>query len=229
VPVSIRLAVLEMEGTTVCDDGLLARAFEDALSEVGVGPDDPRRSSFLDVAHETRGRRPLDVFRSLFADESTARDAGACVDAIVGAQIAAGEFRPLPGAFDALSALHDDEVKICLTTGTSSENQQALLERLGWDDLVELALAAGVDSARGHPYPDMILSAVMRLRVDDVRAVAVVGATPDDLVSGWRSGASVVAGVLTGSHSSAELAGAPHTHILAGIAELPALLRDGRR
>ena len=62
----------------------------------------------------------------------------------------------------------------------------------------------------------------MALGVDDVRSLAVAGDTANDLLAGWRAGAGVVAGVLTGAHGRAELEAAPHTHILDGIADLPA-------
>ena len=43
-------------------------------------------------------------------------------------------------------------------------------------------------------------------------------------MAGTRSGASVVAGVLTGAHTAEELADAPHTHLLGSIAELPGIV-----
>ena len=70
----------------------------------------------------------------------------------------------------------------------------------------------------------MILTAVLRLRIDDVAEVAVAGDTTSDLIAGMRSGASIVAGVLTGAHSAEELAEAPHTHLLGSVRELPELL-----
>jgi len=57
-----------------------------------------------------------------------------------------------------------------------------------------------------------------------VAEVAVAGDTTSDLLAGSRSGASIVAGVLTGAHTRSELAAAPHTHLLASIADLPALV-----
>ncbi|HUY54086.1 MAG TPA: HAD hydrolase-like protein [Candidatus Nanopelagicaceae bacterium] len=45
----------------------------------------------------------------------------------------------------------------------------------------------------------MILTAVLRLRVEDVRSVAVVGDTEADIRSGLWAGVGVFAGVLTGS------------------------------
>jgi len=52
----------------------------------------------------------------------------------------------------------------------------------------------------------------------------VAGDTTSDLVAGSRSGASIVAGVLTGAHTRDELAEAPHTHLLDSIADFPALV-----
>jgi phosphoglycolate phosphatase-like HAD superfamily hydrolase len=70
----------------------------------------------------------------------------------------------------------------------------------------------------------MILTAVIRLGIDDVRQVAVAGDTTSDLLSGWRAGAGIVAGVLTGAHGRAEFESVPHTHILESVADLSGLV-----
>jgi phosphoglycolate phosphatase len=112
---------------------------------------------------------------------------------------------------------------LCLTTGFSPATRDRILDALGWRGLVDLALSPA-DAGRGRPWPDMILTAVLRLRIDDVAEVAVAGDTTSDLLAGTRSGASVVAGVLTGAHTRDELAEVPHTHLLDSIADLPALI-----
>jgi phosphoglycolate phosphatase-like HAD superfamily hydrolase len=75
----------------------------------------------------------------------------------------------------------------------------------------------------------MVLTAVLRLGATDVRNVAVVGDTTSDLLAGSRAGAGLVVGVLTGAHDSARLATAPHTHLLASVRQLPALVGSHRR
>jgi phosphoglycolate phosphatase-like HAD superfamily hydrolase len=97
------------------------------------------------------------------------------------------------------------------------------MDVLGWRDLIDLSLSPG-DGVRGRPSPDLVLSAVMRLEVDAVQEAAVAGDTASDLVAGSAAGASVVAGVLTGSHTREQLAAAPHTHILDSIADFPAIV-----
>ncbi len=70
----------------------------------------------------------------------------------------------------------------------------------------------------------MILTAVIRLEIDDVRQVAVVGDTTNDLLAGWRAGAGIVAGVLTGAHGRPDFEAVPHTHILESVADLSGLV-----
>src|SRR5262249_655493 len=83
-------------------------------------------------------------------------------------------------------------------TGFPVAIRTALLEHLGWQSLVDIAL--GPETGRGRPAPDVVLSAVMQLEIDAVQQVVVVGDTRNDLLCGARSGAGLVCGVLTGAH-----------------------------
>ncbi len=127
------------------------------------------------------------------------------------------------GADAALGALRDAGMRLCLATGFSPATRNRVIASLGWEGRIDLALSPA-DAGRGRPWPDMILTAVLRLRIDDVAEVAVVGDTANDLVAGTRAGASTVVGVLTGAHSRHELSVAPHTHLVDSVADLPALL-----
>ena len=214
----IQLACLDMAGTTVADDGMVERAFEHAL--VAMSVDDVRGA--MSYVRQTMGRSKIEVCRALFADEDEAQTANELFEKEYGARCAAGEAQPIPGAEGAIRTMRDGGTAVCLTTGFSPVTRDTLIQALGWTDLVDLALSPA-DAGRGRPFPDMILTAVLRLNVDDVRAVAVAGDTTSDLLAGTRAGASIVAGVLTGAHDRADLEVAPHTHILRSIAELPEL------
>ena len=64
-PPMIRLAVLDLAGTTVRDDGAVEAAFVEALRQTGAGPDAdgfPRRLEYL---RTTMGRSKIEVFREL--------------------------------------------------------------------------------------------------------------------------------------------------------------------
>lgn len=218
----IRLAVLDLAGTTVRDDGAVEAAFVEALRQTGAGPDTdgfPRRLEYL---RTTMGRSKIEVFRELLGDETRAQRANEAFEAAYGAGLAAGGAEPIPGAVEAIAKLRAGGALVCLTTGFSARTLDALLAALGWQDRVDLALSPS-PGVRGRPHPDLVLAAILALGIDDVREVAVAGDTANDLLAGTRAGASVVAGVLTGAHGRAELAAAPHTHLLDSIVDLPPL------
>jgi len=220
-----QLACLDMAGTTVADGGAVETSFVTAMVESGVGEDSARMKAALDYVRASMGQSKITVFRHLFdADESTAQQANHRFEAAYSRAVDAGHVGPMPGAERALAEMREIGMRVCLTTGFAPPTRDRILGVLGWESLVDLALSPA-DAGRGRPFPDMILAAVLRLEIDDVRGVAVAGDTVSDLLSGTRAGAGVVAGVLTGAHDRATLETAPHTHILDSIADLPAVLR----
>lgn len=215
----VQLVVFDLAGTTVRDDGVVEAAFEDALDELGLTPTEAQRR----LVAETMGQSKIAVFRALLGDEELARRANRAFEEAFSRRLAAGEVTPVPGADDALDAVRRAGARVCFTTGFSDRTREAILEHLGWSARSDLALSPGGD-LRGRPAPDLVLAAVIRLGVDDVREVVVVGDTVNDLLSGTRAGAGRVVGVLTGAHDRATLARAPHTDLIESVAELPQLL-----
>jgi phosphoglycolate phosphatase len=219
----IHMAALDMAGTTVADEGAVEEAFQSALDAVGLVAgnlmDDP--GAYI---RRTMGQSKITVFTELLGgDRHRAEQANTAFEAAFDQAVDRGEVAALPASEEVFASLRDGGVRVCLTTGFSPATRDRILDALGWRGLIDLALSPA-DAGRGRPWPDMILAAVLRLRIDDVAEVAVVGDTTSDLLAGSRSGASIVAGVLTGAHSRAELAEAPHTHLLDSIADLPALI-----
>jgi phosphonatase-like hydrolase len=208
----IRLAVLDLAGTLVSDDGTVRHAFEDALAALGIRVTDDHRR----VVDETMGQSKVEVFRRLLGNDDLASQAAAAFEAAYERRIPGTA--PLPGAEDALAWLGAARIKVCLTTGFSERTRSALLAHLGWTRYPALSPGPHV---RGRPAPDLVLTALMSAGIDDVREVAAVGDTVNDLLAGWRAGAGMVVGVLSGAHNRATLAGAPHTHLLASVADLP--------
>jgi phosphoglycolate phosphatase len=217
----IVLTCLDMAGTTVADDGLVLTAFGRALDDIGVH-DQVVRGRMIDYVVETMGESKITVFRALLGDEDDAQAANTAFETAYGDLI--GGIKPLPGAVETFAALRDLGIKTVLTTGFARSTQDAILAQLGWHDLVDATLCPGDVGGRGRPYPDMILTAVLRLGVPDVRAVAVVGDTTTDIAAGLAAGASIVAGVTTGAHDRARLLGAGATHVLDGVADVVGLL-----
>jgi phosphonatase-like hydrolase len=215
---AIRLAVLDMAGTTVADDGAVEQAFRAAL------PRDHDADRAFDHVRRTMGQSKIAVFRELFdGDEAQAQAANRRFEQAFAAAVDRGDVSAIDGVPETLARLRDAGVRVCLTTGFSPSTRDRIIDVLDWRTAVDLALSPA-DAGRGRPFPDMILTAVLRLGVDDVRQVAVAGDTASDLLAGTRAGASIVAGVLSGAHTRAELEQAPHTHIIDRVTDLPQLI-----
>jgi phosphonatase-like hydrolase len=222
----IRLVVLDMAGTTVADGGLVERAFDSAARALGVEPGSQDHAEKLAHVRATMGESKISVFRHLFGDEERAHRANAAFEEAYGALVDDGLVAPVPGARAAVEALLADGRSVVLTTGFARVTQDALLDALGWRDLVPVTLCPADAGGRGRPYPDLVLEAFLRTKAADSTAqVAVVGDTTYDVLSGLRAGAGLVAGVRTGAHDAEALRAAGAGHVLDSVADLPALLR----
>ncbi|GAB2715809.1 phosphonatase-like hydrolase [Kitasatospora kifunensis] len=219
----IALVVLDMAGTTVVDDGLVEQAFQAAAGALGVAAGSDEHQEMLAYVRATMGESKISVFRHLFGEEEKAQRANAAFEQAYHDLVDAGHCAALPGAAEAIAELRAQGRKVVLTTGFSRATQDRILAALGWQEIADLTLCPA-DAGRGRPFPDLALTALLRTETDSVRQVAVVGDTGYDMLTGTRAGASVVAGVLTGAHQAERLRADGATHVLASIAELPALL-----
>ncbi|MEV5969760.1 phosphonatase-like hydrolase [Streptomyces sp. NPDC051921] len=217
------LIVLDMAGTTVADGGLVEQAFTAAAERLGEDP-----ATMIDYVRATMGESKISVFRHLFGgDERRAQQANLAFEEAYGELVADGRIAAVPGAAEAIAELTGQGRTVVLTTGFARVTQDAILDALGWRELVALTLCPADAGGRGRPYPDMVLAAFLRTgAVDDVHQVVVAGDTSYDMLSGVRSGAGIVAGVLTGAHGEPALKEHGATHVLPSVAELPALIRD---
>ncbi|MFC4374776.1 phosphonatase-like hydrolase [Nocardia halotolerans] len=220
---TIQLAVLDMAGTTVADGGLVLRAFENAATAVGIEVEGPRREQARRYVIETMGRSKIEVFRALLGDEAAAQAGNRAFETAYDALIDETDIAPIPGAVEAITALREAGIRVALTTGFSRGTQDKLLRALGWTALADLTLAPS-DAGRGRPYPDLVLTAALRLGTDAVDRIAVLGDTTSDIATGRAAGAAIVAGTLTGTHDAEQLRAAGATHVIASVADFPALV-----
>ncbi len=215
----ITVACLDMAGTTVADDGSVLAAFRAAAAEFGLTPGEPGYAEAIAFVQETMGQSKIEVFRQLFGSENRAQRGNQVFEDSYAQAVRAGLVIPLPGAVETITALRAAGVRVCLCTGFAPATRDAVLDALGWRPLIDLALSPA-DAGRGRPWPDLPLTALLRLRGGAVSELAVVGDTAADVESGLRAGAGLVAGVTSGSATGAALAAAGAPHILDSVTGL---------
>ena len=222
MPVS--LVCCGLMGTVVSDNGMVDRAYAEAIGTQGVVTGTTAYARCMAQVHQARGRPSADVLQAMFPD-SLARAQAARLALERSFYDAVGRMgaTPVPGAAAALDELLSAGVRICLITAFSRRLINLVIDALGWWDRVALALSAD-EVRRGFPWPDLMLSAMLKLGVEDVRETAVAHDTENGILSGRRAGAGIVAGVLTGPHSPDRLRRAGASHLIPSIAHLPDLL-----
>jgi phosphonatase-like hydrolase len=221
----LELVVLDMAGTTVLDDGVVEQAFQRAAERTGVADRMPWAEA-LDYVRVTMGQSKIDVFTHLAAgDVAAAARATAAFEGAYAEIVEEQGVAEIPGAGDAIQSLKDAGLRVVLTTGFAPVTRDALLDGLGWHELVDLALSP-VDAGRGRPAPDLVLAALLRTQTSSVAAVAVAGDTVSDVESGRRAGAGFVAGVLTGAHDRVALDAAGADAVLRDVTGLRGALAE---
>lgn len=208
----------------VIDDSVVERAFAEAIATQGIVTGTEAYVRAMVRFDRARGRPPADVLIELFdTDEPRAQAASLAFDLSFSAAADRFGVTVPPDAAVAFGKIAGSGAKICLLSALSRDACSGILDRVRRECPVDLVLHTG-DSPRGFPWPDPVLTAMLRTGTGDIREVAVISASTSGVLSGYRSGARIVAGVGKGSRRLAALRGAGATHVLDKIAALPDLM-----
>jgi len=202
----ISVVCLDMAGTTVLDKGTVKSAFASAIAAFNL----PVRefNAAMQYVRATMGQSKIEVFRHILGNEADAQAANASFERHYAQAVHDGQISAMPGAVELFDACRSAGVKVCLSTGFAPVTRDTIIAALGWDGVADLVLSPA-DAGRGRPWPDMPLTALLRLGGGSVHELAVVGDTPSDIEAGLRAGAGLVAGVLSGDCDREELSAVP--------------------
>jgi len=221
---SIKLIIFDIAGTIIVDRGEVLLAFSAALRKHGV--DFPEfeleewkgASKHAVIQHfVTRqfgdGPKYEQKVATVYEDFRRALESHYQNNGVL----------PIPGAGQTFDWVRQQGIRMATTTGFSREVSELILKKAGWAKLFAANISSS-DVGSGRPAPYMIFRAMEATGVTSVREVVNVGDTPLDLQAGTNAGVRGVIGVLTGFHGRERLEREQHTHILASLAELPAVI-----
>jgi phosphoglycolate phosphatase len=215
----ISLVCLDL-ASIVIDGSIVERAFAEAIATQGIvaGTQDYARSMVR--FDRSYGRAPAAILRDVFdGDEPRAQAASLAFERSFPATARRFGLDLPADVADTIGKAAGSGARICLITMLSRRCCGELLSLVRTADLV----LCGDDAPRGFPWPDPVLTAMLRLGTADVREVAMVSATPDGVLSGYRAGARVLVGLGSGRRAAA-LREAGATHVLDNITKLSDLL-----
>jgi len=223
----IRLIVLDVGGTIIEDRGDVPALLRGALGRHGIEVTPAE-------INQWRGASKREVVRSFVEQKAP--------PAADREKLAAGIYQdfsaqlsevyrgvpPVAGAEDAIRKLGESGYLLATSTGFDRAITTQIFRRLGWERHFVASITSD-DVVLGRPSPFMLFHAMEAAKVSSVAEVIAVGDTPLDLQAGTNAGLRGVVGVLTGAGTPEQLRREPHTHILASVTSLPALLAGSKR
>jgi phosphoglycolate phosphatase len=208
----------------VIDGAVVERAFAEAIATQGIVAGTEAYVRAMVRFDRARGRPPSDVLSELFkSDEPRAQAASVAFDRSFRAAAERFGVAAPADVAAALTKIAGSGARICLLSALSRAASTEVDGRLRQQRLADLVLHAD-DAPRGFPWPDLVLTAMLRLGAGDVREVTMVSATATGVLTGRRAGAGIVVGIGNDSRQVAALHDAGATHVLDNIAALPDLI-----
>ena len=216
----LELVIFDLAGTTVEDRGEVPFAFTAALAEHGI---EVTREQINGVRGASKRQAILHFIPPGLEQKSLAGSVYASFKEKLTQRYSSEGVRAIRGAAALFALLRERGVRIALNTGFDRETTELLLGALGWVDGIVDAVVCGDDVKQGRPAPYLIFRAMEAAGAGDVHRVANVGDTILDLQAGYNAGVRWNIAVLSGAHDRQSLEGAPHTHLVQSVAELPGL------
>lgn len=218
-----RLAVFDVAGTILSDDGVVIHSFEAAFEAVVPEVWEQKREAFTDFAQKTMGQSKIEVFFALLGDQ---RLAEACADRFQREYLLRlKETRLFPGIEQMFAMLRTNGIKIALNTGFNRDTLNQIIGSHALEGLIDVSVTPQ-EAGAGRPSPAMIRLSAQKLGVEDPKLVAVLGDTATDIETAKSFGAGLSIGVLTGAHNSADFEAVGADLVLERATDaLPHLLR----
>lgn len=220
----IDLMVCDMAGTTVQEGGIVYKTLRESMqqhgievSEADIGPwhgakkeavieHFAKRAGLSDADHEAKITDVSQTFEESIEKSYFSETAAiGLIDT------------NLKGYF---KRLKDVGVKIGLDTGYPQNIQRGLVQKLGFDEVVDCYISS-YDVREGRPFPYMIHQLMERAGVQDVRRVAKIGDSCRDMEMGRNAGCGLVVGVLSGADGAEALFAAGADMVCDIITDLP--------
>jgi HAD superfamily hydrolase (TIGR01549 family) len=193
----LRAVIFDVDGTLVDSNDLHARAWREALAHFGIDvPFDRVRSqigkgsdqvipSLLPADSARKLYEPLSEYRSRLFKEKY-------LDEVHG----------FLGVRELFERILLDHRKIALASSATQEELTKLKQAANIEDLIDKETSAD-DADKSKPHPDIVESALLRLKVHEDEAV-MIGDTPYDAIAATRLHVRTI-GVLCGGFPEADL------------------------
>lgn len=223
---NIKLCVFDMAGTTVDEDNVVYKTVRDAIAVCGYD-----LSLAQVLAHGAGKEKYQAIYDTLSAETDCDNVADVAQKAFehfkpaLTTAYAALDVKPIDGVENVIKQLKSAGIHVVLNTGYNRQIATGLLAKLDWQIGRDIdGLITADDVTNGRPAPDMIIAAMSIVGQVDSDNVLKAGDSAIDIEEGKNAECGMTIGVLSGAQTREQLLIANPTHVLASLADLPAVL-----
>lgn len=227
---NIKLVVFDIAGTTVKDNGEIATAFHDAMKEHGYDIPHEKIYPLMGYKKPEAIRMMLEEYEQDVASITTEyiNKIHECfIELMVQYYKTTDKLEALPHAESVFAWLKQNDVKIGLDTGFSTDITSVIIDRLGWlkDGKIDYVVCSNEVPA-GRPHPYMIQKMMQAAGVADAKQVIKLGDTEVDINEGKNAGCLYSIGVTTGAFTREALQPYDPDFIIDDLNELVEILEN---
>lgn len=196
----LRAVLLDVDGTLIDTNLAHARAWVDALHEVGIGASVARLCRLIGMG----GDKILPHLTGIDAESPIGRRIGTRRREIFLSDYLPA-CQPFRGTRELLERLRDNGLLRVVASSAQPDELSPLLERAGVADLINASATAG-DAAESKPDPDIVQAALRRAAAAATESI-MLGDTPYDVEAARQANVPII-GLRCGGWDEVALAGA---------------------
>ena len=220
----VRLAVFDMAGTIINEGGIIYKAINETLDNMGYHSREKERNSWP-------GRDKKEVMYThiqKFHDSNT--NIGGIVNTaeknlltILEREYFTNEnIKLMDNTLELFDYMRRNNVKVALNTGYPSSLQK-IINHFDLKDNID-AYISSEEVFRGRPYPYMIMELMKKTYIYDPKRVIKIGDTKNDIMEGINANCGLSIGVLSGAEEK-DVLNKKANMVLNNIGELEKFLR----
>ncbi len=212
-----KLAVLDMSGTTINDNGLVQQVVIHSMKEIA------NVEISIIEANRVMGIPREIAFEQLCSIHGMSTD-NLQIQALINHfnnelehhYSKEGNLTLMPYTLELFHVIKERGTKIYLNTGLNKKIASLVIKQLHLQDKID-GFISSEEVKKGRPHPDMIELAMKKEKIEFTHKVMKIGDTTSDIFEGYSAGCAWNIAVLTGAQKYEDLYTSPYTQILTNL------------
>lgn len=223
-----KLAIFDMAGTTIDDNGMVQQAAINVMkSELNIEITIHDANNVMGIPKNIAFETLCSLYGVEIHSELIQKLVNLFNQELITLYAIPNNIKFMPYVGELFIAMKKQGTKIYLNTGFEKKVADVIVNTLGLMSLIDGYICSD-EVSRGRPNPDMIQAIMKKEKIEYGHFVMKIGDTTSDLYEGFSAGCAWNIAVLTGAQTYDQLRTAPFTQILANLQPVLNFFKSGR-